>query len=108
MAGDAPLTSFGVMGGPMQPQGHLQMLLRTRLRGQDVQSAADAPRWRVNGGLGLAPEVVAALSVLGDRVTLEPPDSAFGFGGAQLVQRLASGGYAAGSDPRKDGCGVGF
>jgi gamma-glutamyltranspeptidase/glutathione hydrolase len=37
----------------------------------------------------------------------EPPDSAFGFGGAQLVRKI-DGGYAAGSDPRKDGCAGGL
>jgi gamma-glutamyltranspeptidase/glutathione hydrolase len=44
--------SFGVMGGPMQAQGHVQMVLRTQLFGQDPQMAADAPRWRVTDGLG--------------------------------------------------------
>jgi gamma-glutamyltranspeptidase / glutathione hydrolase len=42
MKGGAPLMSFGVMGGPMQPQGHVQMTLRTQLWGQDPQTAADA------------------------------------------------------------------
>lgn len=114
MQGAQPLMSYGVMGGPMQPQGHVQMLLRTQLWGQDVQTAIDAPRWRVTGGAGVAmetampDEVVSALRAMGHEITLETPDSAFGFGGAQLVHRLASGGYAAGSDPRKDGGAVGF
>ena len=56
MRGDAPLMSFGVMGGPMQAQGHLQMTLRTQLWGQDVQTAADAPRWRVVDGKNIACE----------------------------------------------------
>ena len=50
MRGDQPLMSFGVMGGPMQAQGHMQMVLRTQLYGQDPQMAADAPRWRVTDG----------------------------------------------------------
>jgi gamma-glutamyltranspeptidase/glutathione hydrolase len=114
MKGADPLMSFGVMGGPMQPQGHLQMTLRTQLWGQDVQTAVDAPRWRVGDGAAVAIEsamdadTVAALQAMGHLVSLETPDSAFGFGGAQLVHRLAGGGYAAGSDPRKDGCAVGF
>jgi gamma-glutamyltranspeptidase/glutathione hydrolase len=45
---------------------------------------------------------------MGHRISVEPPDSAFGFGGAQLIARLDGGGYAAGSDPRKDGQAVGF
>jgi len=56
MKGGQPLMSFGVMGGPMQAQGHLQMTLRTQLWDQDVQIAVDAPRWQVMGGMNLACE----------------------------------------------------
>lgn len=114
MRGDQPLMSFGVMGGPMQAQGHLQMTLRTELWGQDVQMAADAPRWRATGGLGLACETtfpeatLQALRDMGHAVDLEAPDNAFGFGGAQLISKLENGAYAGGSDPRKDGQAVGF
>jgi gamma-glutamyltranspeptidase/glutathione hydrolase len=114
MKGDLPLMSFGVMGGPMQAQGHLQMTLRTQLWDQDVQMAVDAPRWRVTGGLGLACETIfpestlQSLSDMGHRVDQEAPDNAFGFGGAQLIAKLENGAYAAGSDPRKDGQAVGF
>ncbi|MGF1551397.1 MAG: gamma-glutamyltransferase family protein [Paracoccaceae bacterium] len=114
MRGETPLMAFGVMGGPMQAQGHLQMALRTALWGQDVQTAADAPRWRATGGRGVAceasmpAETREALAAMGHRIVTEPPDAAFGFGGAQLVHRLDGGGYAAGSDPRKDGQAVGF
>lgn len=109
-----PLMSFGVMGGAMQAQGHLQMTLRTQLWDQDVQTAADAPRWRAVDGLGvaceeaLAADTLEALREKGHRITLEAPDTAFGFGGAQLVRRLEGGGYIAGSDPRKDGQAVGY
>jgi gamma-glutamyltranspeptidase/glutathione hydrolase len=114
MKGDTPLMSFGVMGGPMQAQGHLQMTLRTQLWQQDVQMAVDAPRWRATGGLGLACETsfpeatLQRLSDMGHAVEREAPDNAFGFGGAQLIARPDSGVYAAGSDPRKDGQAVGF
>jgi len=114
MQDGAPLMSFGVMGGPMQAQGHVQMVLRTALWGQDVQTAADAPRWRVIEGLEVAcettfpAETIQALRDLGHDISLESPDNAFGFGGAQLIHRLPQGGYAAGSDPRKDGQAVGF
>lgn len=114
MGGAEPIMSFGVMGGPMQAQGHLQMFLRTQLWGQDPQMAADAPRWRVTEGLGVACETtlpattLEALSGLGHALALEEPDIAFGFGGAQLIHRLPDGGYAGGSDPRKDGAAVGF
>ncbi|MGF1501334.1 MAG: gamma-glutamyltransferase family protein [Paracoccaceae bacterium] len=114
MRDGAAVMSFGVMGGPMQAQGHLQMALRTELWGQDVQTAADAPRWRVTAGLGLAletskaPATVEGLRARGHAISLEAPDNAFGFGGAQLIRRLPGGGYAAGSDPRKDGLAIGF
>jgi gamma-glutamyltranspeptidase/glutathione hydrolase len=113
MKGSEPLMSFGVMGGPMQAQGHLQMTLRTQLWNQDPQTAADAPRWRVVSGLDVAleatvaPETREALAAMGHRTSVEPPDSAFAFGGAQLIHRIP-GGYVAGSDPRKDGQAVGF
>jgi gamma-glutamyltranspeptidase / glutathione hydrolase len=113
MKGGAPLMSFGVMGGPMQAQGHLQMTLRTQLWDQDPQTAADAPRWRVVSGLDVAVEeavggdILDGLSERGHAITCEAPEEAFGFGGAQLVRRI-DGGYAAGSDPRKDGQAVGF
>lgn len=103
-----PLMSFGVMGGPMQAQGHVQMILRTELYRQNPQTAADAPRWRVIAGNRIAVEwdvpisVVRELETLGHEVTREEPDAAFGFGGAQLIHRLPEG-YVGGSDHRKDG-----
>jgi len=108
-----PLMAFGLMGGPMQAQGHLQMTLRTQCWGQDPQTAAEAPRWRATGGLNVAIESNAGAAVLsqlaerGHAVIEEAPDGNFGFGGAQLIQRIA-GGYVAGSDPRKDGCAAAF
>lgn len=114
MQNGAPKMSFGVVGGPMQAQGHVQMVLRTQLWGQDVQTAVDAPRWRFVSGNTVACETSllekarAQLADLGHDISVESPDSAFGFGGAQLIERLDSGAYAAGSDPRKDGQAVGF
>jgi gamma-glutamyltranspeptidase/glutathione hydrolase len=114
MGPTGPLMSFGVMGGPMQAQGHVQMVLRTQIWGQDPQMAVDAPRWRVTEGLDIACEdtmpalTLDALAALGHVISLEAPDNAFGFGGAQLICRLPGAGYAAGSDPRKDGLAAGF
>lgn len=114
MQDGAPKMSFGVMGGPMQAQGHVQMVLRTQLWGQDPQMAVDAPRWRVTEGLGVACETtlpeatLARLRDMGHALTLEAPDNAFGFGGAQVIARLENGAYVGGSDPRKDGAAVGF
>jgi gamma-glutamyltranspeptidase/glutathione hydrolase len=113
LGGDGgPLMALGVMGGPMQPQGHLQLLIRMLVYGQDPQVAIDAPRWRALGGRkvavepGFDPGLVAGLEARGHEITA-PPDGVFGFGGAQVIQR-APGGYVGGSDPRKDGQAVGF
>ena len=106
----SPLMAFGVMGGPMQSQGHVQMSLRVLRYGQNPQAAADAPRWRVTGGKGVAlepgfdPAVVEELRRRGHDVTVEPGDGVFAFGGAQLIKRNGLGDtYVGGSDPRKDG-----
>jgi gamma-glutamyltranspeptidase/glutathione hydrolase len=110
----APLMAFGVMGGPMQAQGHLQMALRILRYGQNPQTAANAPRWRVLGGrrvaveASMAAETVAGLRALGHEVVIEPPAGVFGFGGAQLIIRGEGDTYIAGSDPRKDGQAVAF
>ncbi|MDP8916211.1 MAG: gamma-glutamyltransferase family protein, partial [Pseudomonadota bacterium] len=113
MRGDEPLMAFGLMGGPMQAQGHVQMVVRTQSWGQDPQVAAEAPRWRVIQGFRVAIEpaagadVFAALQDRGHVVEQEAPEANYGFGGAQLVHRLTEG-YVAGSDPRKDGQAAGF
>ncbi len=109
----APLMSFGVMGGPMQAQGHVQMCLRVLGFGQNPQAAADAPRWRVVGGRtvavepGLGTGTIEALRALGHEIIVESPEEVFAFGGAQIVLRTAAG-FVAGSDPRKDGQAVAF
>lgn len=111
MAGDRPLMSFGVMGGPMQAQGHAQMVLRLVDYGQNPQAAADAPRWQVLNGLDVAiedhfaPSVLDALADRGHRLQRLPRQPMFG--GAQLIYKL-DGGYCAASEPRKEGQAVGF
>ncbi len=105
-----PRMAFGVMGGPMQPQGHVQMVLRTTIWGQNPQAASDAPRWRVEAGRGLAleadvdPAVRAELARRGHEVSADA--DSFGFGGAQLIAQTP-GGWLAASDHRKDGQAVG-
>lgn len=105
----APRMSFGVMGGHMQAQGHLQMTLRTAVWRQNPQAASDAPRWQVMGEGVLAVEAglaaAAGLEALGHRVQVQAPGA---FGGAQLIARLPGGGYVAASDSRKDGHAVGY
>ena len=104
----APLMAFGVMGGPIQSQGHAQFVTRIARFGQSVQTAVDAPRFRALGGRRVAAEnhfpetTLEALAAMGHAIEREAPGVAFGFGGAQAIMRL-NGLYAAGSDPRKDG-----
>ena len=110
----APLMSYGVMGGPIQAQGHMQMILRIMTFGQNPQAASDAPRWRVLEGRGVAMESAVpaatrdALAALGHEITTSSPEAAFSFGGAQLIHRMQNGQYIAGSDHRKDGHAVAF
>jgi gamma-glutamyltranspeptidase/glutathione hydrolase len=102
--------SFGLMGGGMQAQGHVQFLLNYFVFGMDLQAAIDAPRFRHLDGLRVALEapvsdsVRAALTAMGHELIDQPPGA---FGGAQAIVRLPEG-YAAGSDPRKDGMAVGY
>lgn len=108
-----PLLSFGVMGGPMQPQGHVQMVVRLRDYQQNPQAASDAPRWRVIEGLDVAVEpgfadgVLNELTARGHRITRTAPEESFSFGGAQLILRTDEG-YLGASDHRKDGQAVGY
>lgn len=104
-----PWMAFGVMGGSMQPQGHVQVLLNMALFDMDPQEAIDAARFRHYSGLRLGletpigGEVRAALEELGHDVTDIGPGST---GGAQSVVRLPRG-WAGASDPRKDGMAAG-
>lgn len=110
----APLMSFGVMGGPMQAQGHTQMALRVLRHNQNPQAAADAPRWRVVAGRkvavepGVGPEVLEGLKALGHEIVVDPPEAVFAFGSAQLIVRGDNGFYAAGCDSRKDSQAAAF
>ncbi|MDP2957345.1 MAG: gamma-glutamyltransferase [Longimicrobiales bacterium] len=106
--GGEPWLSFGVMGGAMQPQGHVQVLLNLLEFGMDLQEAVDAPRFRHFTGTTVAiealPEDVAGqLRSMGH--TLRSPEGV-AFGGAQAVMKLLRG-WAAASDPRKDGMAAG-
>jgi gamma-glutamyltranspeptidase / glutathione hydrolase len=106
-----PRMSFGVMGGHMQHQGHVQMVTRIFDHGQNPQAAADALRWYVypdfTVGLeeGMPQFLADELTRRGHTVRFEP--LAIYMGGAQLILRTDDG-YVGGSDPRKEGQAVGF
>ncbi len=111
----APQMSFGVMGGNMQPQGHLQTLLRILCWGQNPQAACDAPRFKVQRGLEvdiettMPPDVVDGLTRLGHQIT-DTADSYMDYGSGQFIWRLgdpAVEGYVAASDSRRDGHAAG-
>ncbi len=106
-----PQMCFGVMGANMQPQGHLQTLIRMLDYGQHPQAACDAPRWRFNVGLeinveaGMNPATVQGLAARGHRMEVIK-DSYQDFGAGQFIWRLgdpAVEGYVAASDSRRDG-----
>lgn len=111
-----PVMSYGVMGANMQPQGHVQTLVRMLDHGQHPQAACDAPRWRFDAGLhinvesAMDPATVQGLIELGHQTrTIDDPYQDFGAG--QFIWRLgdpAVQGYVAASDPRRDGMAVGF
>jgi gamma-glutamyltranspeptidase/glutathione hydrolase len=108
----AACVSFGVMGGSMQPQGHLQTLVRLIDYGMNPQAALDAPRWKVNEGLSLdvesamSIELRSGLATRGHRFK-SISDAYMDFGGGQFIV-CGEGGYVAGSDPRRDGQAAGF
>ena len=107
-----PIGPFGVMGGFMQPQGHLQMMVNTLDYGLNPQASLDAPRWRFVSGTQVRLEqqtdaqLVEGLRARGHAIALEPATALFGRG--QIIWRLPGGGYVAGSDKRADGAAVGF
>ena len=108
------MANFGVMGGLMQPQGHLQVLLNIIDFGMDVQTALDAPRFRYIQGNecafepGFPSDVLQTLVDKGHQiVNLDDPYSQQ-FGGAQAIMvHPSTKALIAGSDPRKDGCAIG-
>ena len=102
---------FGVMGGHMQPQGHLQMVVNQVDYGLNPQAALDAPRWYWLDGkrVHLEPGAQPLLEPLRARGhAVEIAAAAGGYGKGQIIRRLENGSYVAGSEPRADGCAVGF
>ena len=111
-----PVMSFGVMGANMQPQGHVQTLVRMLDYGQSPQAACDAPRWRFDAGRKVNVEAAMAVGTVqglrerGHAISVvDDPYQEFGAG--QFIWRAAepkTQGYVAASDPRRDGQAVGY
>ena len=116
-----PWLAFGLMGGDMQPQGHVQIIVNLVDYGLDLQAAGDAARYRFYGGVeptgeqpdgvgfvamenGVPPAVRAELERRGHRI--RPADG--GFGGYQAIMRNASGVYEAATEMRKDGTAMAY
>ncbi len=119
-----PWLAFGVMGGDMQPQGHVQIIVNLIDYDLDLQAAGDAARYRFYGGVeptgeaplapdgagfvalenGVLPDVRAELGRLGHR--LMPADGSFG--GYQAIMRHPDGVYEAATEMRKDGSAAGY
>ncbi|WP_196984609.1 gamma-glutamyltransferase family protein [Caenimonas aquaedulcis] len=111
-----PVMSFGVMGGNMQPQGHMQTLVRMIDYKQSPQAACDAPRWRFNAGMEINVEhqmdagTVEELKRRGHKVDVIN-DSYQDFGSGQFIWRAGDPsreGYVVASDSRRDGLAAGF
>ena len=111
-----PVMSFGVMGGNMQPQGHMQTLVRMLDYNQNPQAACDAPRWRFNQGLEINVEsqmnlaTVQGLIERGHRVEVIN-DSYQDFGSGQFIWSMGQPsveGYLVASDSRRDGLAAGY
>ena len=111
-----PVMSFGVMGANMQPQGHMQTLVRMIDYGQSPQAACDAPRWRYNEGMEINVEAsldsatAQGLQARGHQVGVIN-DSYQDFGAGQFIWRAGDPkveGYIAASDARRDGLAAGF
>lgn len=123
---------FGIMGGPMQPQGHVQFVVNQVDYGMNPQACLDAPRFQWIGGNRVEVELGVAGSIMQGLVARRhdvlpcvelasiPPRlsgrfigsggmaSSGDFGKAQIIRRMANGSYVAGSDGRADGCAVGY
>jgi len=109
--GGKPLGPFGVMGGHMQPQGHLQVVINLEDYGMNPQAALDAPRWQwlndkhVLVEPTVSPQVVQGLIARGHQITAQPERASFGRG--QIILKPAQV-FLAATEPRADGMALAY
>jgi len=110
----SPIGPFGVMGGFMQPQGHLQVIMNTIDFNMNPQSALDAPRfcWQKGKKIDIEnsvnPDVFTELCESGHELTLVDAGVQNPFGRGQIIWRAEAGTLCGGTEPRGDGCMYGF
>ena len=104
-----PIMPFGVMGGAYQPNGHARFVSNLQDFGMDMQSAIDAPRAFADAGIlkvekGYSEQTRAKLADLGHKIEIPKGP----IGGAQSIRISENGVLIGASDPRKDGCALGY
>ena len=115
----APWMAFGSMGGPIQPQSHLNFVANVVDVGLNPQEALDRPRFRFQGGRRVlleAPDapvaeggtLAEALAARGHEIERPPSFAVDAFGGGQAIAVLEGAVLAGASDRRKDGCALGL
>jgi len=107
-----PIGPFGVMGGHMQPQGHVQMVVNTVDHRMDPQTSLDQPRWFWHKDRSTLLEPAVDLAILeelrGRGHDAKVWNELDAYGRGQIIWRLPSGSYIAGSDHRGDGQAIGY
>lgn len=113
--GEGLFASYGVMGGFMQPQGHMQVAVGLIDDGLDPQAALDRPRFCIDDGEaggrvaleeGIGFDTLAELAARGHNIAPVTGHGRSLFGRGQVIRREASGALWGGSDPRADGCAM--
>ncbi len=107
--GDQPIGPFGVMGGAMQPQGHLQVVVNMLDYGMNPQVALDAPRWRFMSDSTIKIESTSSSHIVNglkerrhNAIVSSSPEF---FGKGQIIARC-NGALVAASEPRADGLAI--
>jgi len=104
-----PVGPFGVMGGFMQPQAHVQVISSAVDFGLNPQDILDAPRWRWESGKSIVlessvePALAERLAKRGHKITMLDSSTAMGMGRGQIIWKMPNGAYCAGTEPRSDG-----